>query len=134
MKRVVVLGGSGFLGKHVMHLLRERGYSAVSLSRRDGCDIMDLHGLTDRQLTIRVAHFVKNRNGARSCIDDPSDRHQPGHALRNPNVLDLQFRASDLAEARQFGFGHTGAHVHGVGIDDSEQRVTRTDIRAGDGT
>ncbi len=48
MKRVIVLGGSGFLGKHVMRMLRERGYSAVSLSRREGCDLMDLHGLTDR--------------------------------------------------------------------------------------
>ena len=58
MKRIVVLGGSGFLGKHVMHLLRERGYSAVSLSRRDGCDLMDLHGLTDRLGKARPAAII----------------------------------------------------------------------------
>lgn len=43
MKKIVVLGGKGFLGKHVMKLLQVKDYEAVSLSRRDGCDITNLY-------------------------------------------------------------------------------------------
>jgi GDP-L-fucose synthase len=47
-KKVVVLGGSGFLGSHVMALLHERpDVEAVSLSRRAGVDIRDLPAFTD---------------------------------------------------------------------------------------
>lgn len=38
IKKVVVLGGEGFLGSHVMSLLKEKGYSPISLSRRSGVD------------------------------------------------------------------------------------------------
>jgi GDP-L-fucose synthase len=48
MKRVVVLGGAGFLGKQVMRLLAERGVQAESVSRRTGCDMNDLPVLTRR--------------------------------------------------------------------------------------
>lgn len=48
MKPVVVLGGTGFLGRRVMGLLEERGAPALSLSRREGCDLLDLGGLTTR--------------------------------------------------------------------------------------
>jgi GDP-L-fucose synthase len=37
--KVAVLGGQGFLGTHVMNVVRDRGYAAVSLSRRTGCDL-----------------------------------------------------------------------------------------------
>jgi GDP-L-fucose synthase len=37
--KIAVLGGQGFLGKHVMKVLRDRGHAAVSLSRRTGCDL-----------------------------------------------------------------------------------------------
>lgn len=36
--KVVVLGGEGFLGSHVMELLRARGFNPISLSRRNGVD------------------------------------------------------------------------------------------------
>jgi GDP-L-fucose synthase len=39
MKKILVLGGTGFLGKHVMRQLAEKGYQPVSLSRREGTDI-----------------------------------------------------------------------------------------------
>ena len=48
MKTVVVLGGTGFIGRSVMRLLEERGGRAVSLSRREGCDLLDLTSLKDR--------------------------------------------------------------------------------------
>ncbi len=35
MPTVIVLGGTGFLGRHVMRLAVEAGYDALSLSRRE---------------------------------------------------------------------------------------------------
>lgn len=46
MKPVLVLGGTGFIGKHVLRLLEQRGIPALSLSRRAGCDVTDLDGFT----------------------------------------------------------------------------------------
>jgi GDP-L-fucose synthase len=48
MKKIVVLGGKGFLGGHVMKQLAEKGHDAVALSRRSGCDILDLRRLLQR--------------------------------------------------------------------------------------
>ncbi|HKB08496.1 MAG TPA: NAD-dependent epimerase/dehydratase family protein [Candidatus Polarisedimenticolia bacterium] len=48
MKPVVVLGGTGFLGRRVMRLLEERGLSARSLSRREGCDLTEARALAAR--------------------------------------------------------------------------------------
>ena len=48
-KKVLVLGGTGFLGKHVMELLRNRpDVEATSLSRREGTDILDLPRFTQK--------------------------------------------------------------------------------------
>lgn len=48
MSRVVVLGGTGFLGQQVVRLLREAGHEVVSLSRQEGCDITNLEALCAR--------------------------------------------------------------------------------------
>lgn len=40
--KILVLGGTGFLGKHVMRLLKKKGTKPFSLSRREGTDICDL--------------------------------------------------------------------------------------------
>lgn len=37
-KKIVVLGGEGFLGSHVMCILKEKGYEPITLSRRSGVD------------------------------------------------------------------------------------------------
>lgn len=42
MIKVIVLGGFGFLGNHVNEELSKKGYIAVPLSRRNGCDITKL--------------------------------------------------------------------------------------------
>lgn len=43
MARVVVLGGSGFLGRHVCQVAEQAGHQVYSLSRREGCDLMNLN-------------------------------------------------------------------------------------------
>jgi len=42
MQKVLVLGGYGFLGNHVVSELKKRNYMAISASRRNGCDILKL--------------------------------------------------------------------------------------------
>jgi len=58
MKTVVVLGGTGFIGHSVMRLLQERGERAVSLSRREGSDLLDLEGLTERLAALRPQALI----------------------------------------------------------------------------
>lgn len=58
-KKVLVLGGSGFLGKHVMQLLSEDAtIIALSLSRRDGTDIRNLPVFTDTLKEINPDYIV----------------------------------------------------------------------------
>lgn len=40
-QRVLVLGGTGFLGQHVMRQVQARGHTAIALSRKLGTDILD---------------------------------------------------------------------------------------------
>ena len=46
--KVLVLGGTGFLGKHVVRLATEKGCDVSSLSRSEGCDVTDLPAFTAR--------------------------------------------------------------------------------------
>jgi GDP-L-fucose synthase len=41
MKKIVVTGGTGFLGKNVVKLLRKKKFDVNSVSRREGIDILD---------------------------------------------------------------------------------------------
>jgi NADH dehydrogenase len=45
-KRIVITGGTGFVGRHFAELLRERGHAAVVLSRRTGGDVGDVDAMT----------------------------------------------------------------------------------------
>jgi GDP-L-fucose synthase len=49
----IVLGGTGFLGRHVMAELRRRGLAACALSRTEGCDILDFSTFTARLASLR---------------------------------------------------------------------------------
>jgi GDP-L-fucose synthase len=46
MKKILVLGGTGFLGTQVMHFARESGYDPISLSRKEGTDIRNFDQLS----------------------------------------------------------------------------------------
>ncbi len=41
VSRVIVVGGAGFVGQHVVRLAAERGHDVSSLSRASGCDVRD---------------------------------------------------------------------------------------------
>ena len=52
-KKVVVLGGTGFLGKHVMQRLAAQGHTAIALSRANGTDLRDLGALSAQLRTVQ---------------------------------------------------------------------------------
>ena len=41
MPRVIVLGGGGFVGRHVVQLALASGHEVMSVSRASGCDLRD---------------------------------------------------------------------------------------------
>jgi NADH dehydrogenase len=45
-KRIAITGGTGFVGRHLAELLRERGHEAVLLARRTGADVGDVDTMT----------------------------------------------------------------------------------------
>lgn len=45
-QRVLVTGGAGFVGRHVVKRLQQRGCTAIVAPRRAECDLRDLHAVT----------------------------------------------------------------------------------------
>ncbi len=48
MLKVIVVGGTGFVGQHVVRLAREQGHEVTSLSRASGCDLRDADAVEAR--------------------------------------------------------------------------------------
>ena len=46
-KKILVLGGDGFVGSHVMEELHGKGYECFSKSRRNGIDLTDQNAISD---------------------------------------------------------------------------------------
>lgn len=46
MKKILILGGYGFLGKHLNNVFKKSNYEIFNESRRTGCDILNLDVLT----------------------------------------------------------------------------------------
>jgi GDP-L-fucose synthase len=59
MKKILVLGGKGFLGKHVVaQLKKKRGVTVATLSRKDGVDITSLKQFTDALKRIKPDSII----------------------------------------------------------------------------
>ncbi|MBI2478228.1 MAG: NAD-dependent epimerase/dehydratase family protein [Planctomycetia bacterium] len=83
MSRVVVLGGTGFVGRHVVEHARSAGHDVTVLSRRTGCDAFDLAQLTE-QLADSRPEFVVN------CAADVGSIH---HVSECPaDIIDANMR------------------------------------------
>ena len=67
MKTVAVVGGTGFLGRHVVHALQESGFSVRVLSRRTGFDAHqpDPESLKSVDAVVNLAG-IKRENGAQT--------------------------------------------------------------------
>jgi uncharacterized protein YbjT (DUF2867 family) len=51
--KIVVIGGSGLIGKKLIPLLRERGHEAVSASPSSGVNTITGEGLFNRRCFVR---------------------------------------------------------------------------------
>ncbi len=56
-KRVIVTGGSGFLGSFIVDKLRERGAAEVLVPRRVDYDLRNSNGLIESPLTTGYALY-----------------------------------------------------------------------------
>lgn len=56
--KIVVLGGQGFIGQHLVEELRREGREVASLSRRTGCDLLDLSSAISALRTARPDRIV----------------------------------------------------------------------------
>ena len=46
-KKILVLGGDGFVGSHVMEKLHGKGYECFSKSRRNGINLTNQNAISD---------------------------------------------------------------------------------------
>lgn len=60
--RVAVVGGTGLVGRQVLPRLSEAGVDAVSISRRDGVDLVSGEGLDDALVGVDTVIDVSNVN------------------------------------------------------------------------
>jgi GDP-L-fucose synthase len=75
-KRVVVTGGSGFLGSYVVDKLRKRGARDVIVPRRDSCDLRvleNIKGLLDDVKPDIVIHLAARVGGIGANRDHPAE-------------------------------------------------------------
>ena len=45
MKKILILGGFGFLGKNLNKIFEKSNYQVYNKSRRNGCDMLDYNSL-----------------------------------------------------------------------------------------
>ena len=59
MKRILILGGSGFLGKNLNKVFNDSEYIICNESRKTDCDILDINKLTLKIKDFNP-HFIIN--------------------------------------------------------------------------
>lgn len=97
-KRVIVTGGSGFLGSFVVDKLRERGAAEIIVPRRSDYDLRDLDAI--RRLFADVSARDGMADGRRQTTDEASMRSQ-----------------SPVTNHQSLIVIHLAAHVGGIGAN-----------------
>ena len=76
MKRILILGGYGFLGKNINEVLKDSGYELFNESKRTGCDLLNFENLKNKIETIKpnfiinaAAHVGSMDYVAKNCAD-----------------------------------------------------------------
>ncbi len=131
-KLVVVFGGSGFIGRHVVRALAQRGYRIRAACRRPDLaghlqPLGNVGQIQPVQANLRVRWSVDNAvQGADHVINLVGILHESG---RQRFATIHEFGARAVAEAaRAVGAGLT--HVSALGADlDSESAYARTKAR-----
>ena len=121
--RVVVLGGSGFLGSHVVRRLREDGHAVVSVARRvrDG-DVGDA-GRRVVDLFAEDAPLTSLLDGADACIHlagdlVPASAEAEGWQgyQRNLELANRVAEACIASGVRRLVFASSGGTVYGADV------------------
>jgi GDP-L-fucose synthase len=86
-QRVVVTGGAGFLGSHVVDVLRRRGADAIVVPRSASCDLRDrdaIRGLFDAERPSVVFHLAATVGGI------GANRAEPGRFFYDNAVMGIE--------------------------------------------
>ncbi len=102
--RVAVTGSSGFIGTHLVPLLKGKGHIVVEISRRNGINLEDWHQIKDIQECDVIVHLA-----AKTFV--PDSFIQP-YEFYNANIK-LTLNAVELARLWKAKIIHISSYLYG---------------------
>jgi GDP-L-fucose synthase len=83
-KRVIVTGGAGFLGRHIVAKLRERGAAEIIVPRSAQCDLRDVSAI---RTLLREGGARNPQPAFRDPLSSEGPSDNPHSAFRNPQSV-----------------------------------------------
>ncbi|WJI16258.1 NAD-dependent epimerase/dehydratase family protein [Pseudoxanthomonas winnipegensis] len=122
--RVVILGGTGFLGSHLSKRLHAEGFDVVSVGRRtvgqrDAHLCLDVFEIEDLAPLLSEADFCVHL--VTDTVPSSAEKHGYGGVERN---LNFAFRLADAcikAGVRKLLFSSSGGTVYGQDVPDARE-------------